>query len=340
MRDFSEWLSSVRERVDAHLSEYLDAKVDEAKSLSPDSLELVDGVRSLTMRGGKRFRPVVLEAAFLAVSANDAETITTPAGAALEMLQSYLLIHDDWMDQDDERRGGPAVHAMYRESHERHLADALGILAGDLAAAYSLELLMGAPIPPAQLNEAIHIFLRIQKEVFFGQHLDITANADVEKMHDLKTGSYTVRGPLLLGAALADASEEQTAALVAFANPLGEAFQLADDLLGTFGDTDATGKPGNDLRNGKRTSLVSEAERLLSGDALAPLNRVMEGGASEAEIAAASELLITSGARANVEARLTQRLDEAKAALGSAPLNEEGKQRLRVLADRLAVRSE
>lgn len=328
----------MKSQVDSRLEGYFAEKLKEATLMSPDSVELVEGVQSLTLRGGKRFRPMMVEAAYSAVLPNASKS-AVDAGASLEVLQSYLLIHDDWMDQDDERRGGPAVHAMYRQRYESHMADSLAILAGDLACAYSLELLMDAPFPLEQLPKGLEIFLQIQKEVFFGQHLDITANPNVAKMHDLKTTSYTVRGPLLLGAALAGATDTQNAALTAYANPLGEAFQLADDLLGTFGDMATTGKPGNDVKNRKRTSLVGEAERLLAKGSRDPLDRVMEGTGSDEDVDAAIALLVSSGAKENVENRLRQRADESKAALKGAPLDPAGVEILAGLADRLALRA-
>ncbi|MEM1413423.1 MAG: polyprenyl synthetase family protein [Myxococcota bacterium] len=336
----AEFLPRVRAQVDAKLTTYMDAKLAEARVLSPGSIELVEGIQALTLRGGKRFRPVVLSAATACVAPDKPLEDTIAAGAALELLQSYLLIHDDWMDQDLERRGGPAVHAAFRQRHEEHLADSLAILAGDLASAYAFELVLEAPFPAARQRDAFDAFLQIQKEVFFGQHLDITANADVSKMHDLKTGSYTVRGPLILGALLADADEAAMNAFLAYGNPLGEAFQLADDLLGTFGDQGATGKPGNDLRNGKRTCLVSEAEKLLPAGQRDALDAVMSGSdRSEATLAAAGRLLIESGAKANVEARLQELLAAAHGALDAAPFSAEGVTLLKGIADRLAVRS-
>ncbi len=338
MTELAQWMKDVKEGVDARLNSYFDAKEAEARTISPDSVELVDGIRSLTMRGGKRFRPMMVEAGYRAVAPEGPEQAAIDAGAGLEILQSYLLIHDDWMDQDEERRGLPAVHMMYRERYDGHLADSLAILAGDLACAYSQELVLGSDFG-ARLAQGVEIFMRIQKEVILGQHLDCTANADVARMHDLKTTSYTVRGPLLLGACLAGATEAQASALSTYAGPLGESFQLADDLLGTFGDMGKTGKPGNDLRNGKRTSLVGEAERLLAPGERDALDRVMAGEQAEEVIAAAAELLITSGARANVEARLRARSEEAKAVLSDTPLDENTKEILRGLADRLALRA-
>jgi len=339
MTNVSAWMGEVREKIDARLRSYLDSQLDEVKGISPDSAELVNGVRELTLRGGKRLRPVALSAAYSAVKPEGSLDDTIDAGCALEILQSYLLIHDDWMDQDDERRGGPAIHRMYRDDHPRHLADSLAILAGDLGCGMAWELILNAPFPASRRSAALRQFVQIQKEVYYGQHLDLTANADVSRMHDLKTGSYTVRGPLLIGAHLGDASEEQVEALLAFGNPIGEAFQLADDLLGTFGDTDATGKPGNDLRHGKRTCLVAEVEKLLPQEDRTVLDRVMQAEAPhDADVAAAMELIVSSGAKKNVEDRLETLLAQAISVLEDAPLDDLGVATLKHVADRLAVR--
>lgn len=336
------WVASVRERINKKLASYFQIKLAEAMKISPESIELVEGIADLTMRGGKRLRPVVLDAAYRCVKPDGGDDITTSAGASIEVLQSYLLIHDDWMDQDDERRGGPAVHKIYEgRGHGLHISNALAILAGDLASAYALELMLDAPFPEGRRDEAYRHFVRIQKEVILGQHLDLTANADVSRMHDLKTGSYTVRGPLILGALLADASNQEIECLIDWANPIGEAFQLADDLLGTFGNEGETGKPGDDLRHKKRTCLVAETERIVDDAELGPIRDLMAAGEpSDAQVAAASELIISSGARKNVETRLTTLLDQAKAALKAAPFKGQGVETLEWLAERLAIRKD
>src|SRR5262249_23537715 len=157
--------------------------------------------------------------------------------AALEILHAYLLVHDDWMDQDEVRRGGPSVHVMLRRAvSDDRLGDAAAILAGDFGSAMAQRLLLQVEAPAAHLAEAAKVFARIQEDVVLGQTLDLLdPSCDVETKHDLKTGSYTVRGPLALGAALAGASDERRAALERFGAPLGVAFQLRDDLLGVFG---------------------------------------------------------------------------------------------------------
>jgi len=159
----------------------------------------------------------------------------------------------------------------------------------------------------------------------------------VRQVHLLKTASYTVRGPVGMGARLAGASDLQVAALVAFATPLGVAFQLRDDVLGTFGDATAMGKPaGSDLRAGKRTALVVHALKEPGGAAVSAV--LGQADASEAQIAAAVRVLEESGARRAVEAEITSLVTEAREALVSAQLTPAGRALLEGAAAALTVR--
>jgi len=338
--DLPSFLRDVRALTDARLRDFFESKRREAERLSPRSLELVSALESLTMRGGKRLRPVVTAAAMRAVDASAPLDRMVDAGAALELLQTYLLAHDDFMDGDLERRGGPAVHAIFRTTYgDDHLGDSLGVLAGDLANAYSLELYLRAPWPDAELRGALDALLDLRKEVYFGQHLDTIGDPDVARMHDLKTGSYTVRGPARIGALLAGADEVQLAALRAWADPLGEAFQVADDLLGTFASSDATGKPGDDLRHGKRTSIVSIAEAELEGADLEILRAVLGvADASDAAMADATGMLERTGIKRRVEERAEACLRASEAALRDAPLDPSGIAMLNAIGHALAKR--
>ncbi|HEX2676446.1 MAG TPA: polyprenyl synthetase family protein [Polyangiales bacterium] len=337
----SETFEQVVQRVNAELATFLDAKREEARRVSPRAIELVDAVAELTMRGGKRLRPVALHAGYRSVCANGEAQCTSAASAALELLQTYFLIQDDWMDSDEERRGGPAVHVVLtRACGDERLGASLAILAGDLAAGYAFELLHRAPFPSARLQEGLAAFSRMHTEVVFGQQLDLLEHDDVALMHHLKTGSYTVRGPLRLGALLGDASAAQLDALDQLGQPLGVAFQLRDDLLGTFGDPQKTGKPaGHDLREGKNTVLVAEARRTLGAADKATLENVLENvEASTDEIAEVRDLLVRSGVRARVEAKLDALVAEASQVLDRAPFEAEGAGMLRALLQRFAQR--
>jgi len=334
-------MTEVRERVDARLRGFLEEKHRTATRISPEGVELAESITRLTLRGGKRLRPAVLVASFQAIDPDGDLARTDDASAAIELLQSYLLIHDDWMDLDDERRGGPSTFAELRDKYDdAHLGASLAVLAGDLASAYAWELCVAAPFPDGRLRDGLAVFTQMQEEVFFGQHLDLTGSPDVARMHDLKTGSYTVRGPLRLGALLGGASRAQLDALDAFGAPLGLAFQMRDDLLGTFGDPSATGKPaGNDLRAGKRTSLVRAAEERLTTEQRAPLTAVFGmRDADDSAVSEAAELLVTSGIRREVEDRLERLVAEAHDALRAGGFAELGRERLAALTELLARR--
>jgi geranylgeranyl diphosphate synthase type I len=316
-------MSDVRTRVNRRLAEFFEEKRGVAEGVSPTASELVSAVGTLTMRGGKRFRPAMAVAGFRSVSRDRDIVDITDLLAALELLQSYLLIHDDWMDQDDRRRNGPSVHAAFEENHaDRHLAASLAILAGDLAAGFAWELLNRVSVVPERSGEAIAEFASMHQEVVFGQQLDLLACDDVALMHHLKTGSYTVRGPLRLGAVFGDAGPSQLAALDRFGAPLGIAFQLRDDLLGVFGDGNKTGKPvGGDLRAGKNTALVAEARALLEETERRSLERVLgDPSAPDDAVAEAIRLLDGCGVRRRIEERLDERLGQARAALQTGSL--------------------
>ncbi len=330
----------VREIVDARLEDFFAATRSSTTRTSPRSAELVDALATLTMRGGKRLRPIVAAAAMRAVAPELPLVSIASLGAALELLQTYLLAHDDFMDRDLERRGGPAVHAVFRARYgDDHLGDCLGVLAGDLASDLCMELLLDAPFPHGQLRPALDAMLELRKEVYFGQHLDVVGDADVARMHDLKTGSYTVRGPARLGALLGRASVEQLKALRAWADPLGEGFQLADDLLGTFGDAKATGKPGEDLRHGKRTSLVLEAEARLPAEELESLRALLgKTDASDLDVRAVVASLERHGVRDAVRARADACLRSSAHALSGEPFDPRGAALLVGLGHRLVHR--
>ena len=325
---FQAHLRMVKGQVDGALATRLDALRVRLREVGGADLEVVaDAMKSLVIRGGKRFRPALLVAAYEACGGEGGIAATLGGCEALELLQTYLLIHDDWMDGDDLRRGGPTVHAALRAHfQDAFRGDAFGILAGDMASSMAQAALAGSRLAPGRVLAASREFAQLQVDVVLGQMLDMqgaaSTDAQMDRLHELKTGSYTVRGPLLMGAALAAASPAARASLERFARPVGLAFQVRDDLLGTFGDSAKTGKSDVcDLRRGKRTALLVEAEK---DPASAPyLNGVVGvAQASEGDLAALRNWLTESGVRARVEARLSSLLGEARQALDDAPPSE------------------
>lgn len=307
---FLELLGRLRPEIDRRIGERYDGVTERARTHGPLVVAMVDAARDLALRGGKRLRAGLIAAGWMAAGGDDDLDAAIDGGVAFELLQTYLLIQDDWMDGDLTRRGGPSVHAALTEKlggQQRGASSA--ILASDLTWSLSIETLLGVKrLSAATRLEVLSTFLRVHEDVVLGQQIDILGSSeDVEAMHDLKTGSYTIRGPLVLGATMAGGSSELRTLLTRFAAPLGVAFQLRDDLLGTFGDPAETGKPvGNDIIVGKRTALVAEAERLANEEERRAIaNAWGRSDANEREVSAATTALISSGARRAVEERQT-----------------------------------
>lgn len=338
---FEAYMRRVKARTEVALAGFLDAEQARRAELGPAVGEVLGAVRSLATRGGKRFRAVLASCAF--EGAGGDPEVFDGALVALELLQVYFLVHDDWMDGDLVRRGGPTVHAMLRERRGERLGDVAAILAGDWACGAAQEALATVRVSSGCAAEASRAFARMQSDVVCGQVLDVFAEslteAEVERMHALKTGAYTVRGPLELGAALAGAPGAHTRALVEFADPLGVAFQLRDDLLGTFGDEGITGKPRyGDLLQKKRTTLVVLGQR--DPAAKAAVDALFADPSPSTERAAScARALEAAGVRADVEARLASLLEQARARLAAVPTSRESRAVFEGAVSALGVRS-
>jgi geranylgeranyl diphosphate synthase type I len=339
---FGALLTTVRAEVDTRLRGYLDAKLDAVTVHGPEAAELVRALRDLCLRGGKRLRAALVVAGFRAASRNGDIDTAIDAGVALELLHAYFLIHDDWMDEDTVRRGGPAVHArLARRFRSHHLGCASGILAGDYAAALATDVLSRLELRSSRQARVFTCFAQMQADAVIGQQLDLIGRArSVESVYALKTASYTVRGPLLLGAHLASAPTRVLTALDRFALPVGVAFQLRDDLLGVFGDFSQTGKPrGSDLRSGKRTVLLTTALRRARGRDHHILKSVVGNPRpSKAELQAAVDVLQRCGAERAVLDRMEELLGRARLALRAGRIGTEARELLegaaRALVDR------
>ncbi len=303
-------LRTLQPDIENRLAGFLDASVEGTRALGPEVRVLVQEVRRLALRGGKRLRPALVATGFRTVSATADLEPALDAGVALELLHTYFLIHDDWMDGDRVRRGGPAVHvALAARFGSEHKGNASAILAGDYAVALACDAMARVETRPERLRGAFAAFAEMQLGAVAGQQLDMVGQGrDVELAYALKTGSYTVEGPLRLGALLAGAKEPTLEALARYARPAGIAFQLRDDLLSLFGEPKQTGKPlASDLISGKRTLLLGLALRRARGKDLTAIRRVLGNArASPTQLRVALAAIVASGAPELVERRITE----------------------------------
>ena len=301
--------------------------------------------------GGKRIRPQLCYWGWRGAGGEDCDEIIS-AAAALELCHAGLLIHDDIMDGSDLRRGRATIHRslarLYGGPGAEAFGQAGGILLGTLSLAWSDALLSSCDVEPARLRAAHHVFDAMRSEVISGQYLDmlaqLRAGSSVEQALTtirFKTAKYTVERPLQIGGALAGGPPALLRAYTRFGVPLGEAFQLRDDVLGTFGSAEETGKSAlDDLREGKQTVMYAHAVQHASPAQLAHL-RTWHGNPELTEERAEEvrRILIDTGALARVESMIEDRVRQAVAALNEAQIKPEAAGVLAEMADQLAHRS-
>jgi len=317
-------LKRIAARIEHRLVELFDAAAAGPSSgIFPTPLRtpVLEEVRELTLRGGKRLRAaLVICGASLFDDGAEEEPAVIDAAAALELLHAYFLIHDDIMDDDATRRGGPSLHvALADRLGDPRLGRDLAILAGDLAAALHEGLVSRLDTAESRRRLAAAIFSEMHLDVVHGQTLDMLGQSDAEEVALRKTASYTTVGPLTIGAALGGASPDQLVELAAIAAPIGVAFQLRDDLLGAFGTSKVTGKPvGTDLRRGKRTFLLAQALKSSSAEERAAIEAVLGvADAPDDAVARATAALVSCGARRVCEQRCDRLVGGALEAIGA-----------------------
>jgi len=323
-------LSAVAPPVEARIGVLLEAEANRWGLVDPELVPPIEALRRFVLDGGKRLRPAFCHWAFVGAGGDVAEPAVVDAGAALELLHAFALLHDDVMDGSRLRRGRSTVHVDFAGRHgaaawrgeARRFGEGVAILVGDLAFVYADLLMVGVP------RAATEVFNELRIELNIGQALDLIGTAEARRDRTMaqriaryKSGKYTIERPLHLGAALAGRLGDLAEPLSAYGLPLGEAFQMRDDILGTFGDPAVTGKPvGEDLREGKPTPLLAIATARAGASGADLLGRVGSLDLGDDEIAAIQRLMIETGAKEETERLVDELATEAVAALKGADL--------------------
>lgn len=304
---------------------------DELRAIGEELAPAADALQDYVVEGGKRLRPTFCYWGAIAAGAPDSEGLIR-AAASLELLQACALVHDDLIDHSDTRRGQPSMHRRFAGVHRDagwsgdpdDFGGAAAILLGDVLLAWSDAMFASSALDDAALRRAQPVSTAMRTEVMAGQYLDIVEQARGEttveralRVARFKSAKYTVERPLQLGAAIAGASEKVVAAYSAYGIQVGEAFQLADDLAGVFGDPAVTGKPvGDDLREGKQTVLIALAlEKAAPADASLLRTKLGDPSLPDSDIEMLREVISSSGAQREVQAMVAARWEAALAAL-------------------------
>ncbi|MDX5460341.1 polyprenyl synthetase family protein [Micromonospora tulbaghiae] len=343
--------------VDETLAAFLAAEVDSLSEIDAAMGGFAATARDCVMAGGKRVRPTFAYWGWRGVVGGEEPLCSVlPALSALELLHTFALVHDDVMDASDTRRGLPTAHRAAAARHRAagHTGDpdrygeAVAVLIGDLCMVWADRLMAHAAVPAERLLDVRRCYDQMRVETVAGQFLDVlgendSANWTVDRalrVARYKTASYTVQRPLLFGACLAgaDADDPLIAAYTRYGLAVGEAFQLRDDLLGVYGDPETTGKPaGDDLRTGKPTALLMLARQLADP----AQRRVLERAGSVTsgdEVDRLADVVRDTGATGRVERMISDRVTEALAALGTAPIDETARTALTGLATAATAR--
>lgn len=275
----NELIGKLKTKIDKRLAKFFEGEIKSARAVDPAFEEAVRMVADFTLRGGKRVRAALMYYGYLACGGRRTDAILD-ASLSMELAHSFLLIHDDIIDNDTLRRGRPTLHKEYEKlfwklkiDKPERLGVSLAMLCGDIAYTLANKILCESDFDPGCRTKALSDFQLMINHTAAGEIMDITKESkksltveDIIKTYKYKTAKYTIEGPLLIGSQLAEECIPPQEcikireALSQYAILLGVAFQIHDDIIGVYGDSKITGKEvGNDLRDGKRTILTLKA---------------------------------------------------------------------------------
>ncbi|TXT57577.1 MAG: hypothetical protein BAJATHORv1_10279 [Candidatus Thorarchaeota archaeon] len=359
MTDFEEVWTREAKFVNMALNEFLDMKIEQVRKLSKIHVQYYENVKEYIMRGGKRLRPVLVATGYKAIQKRLKEKHLYRAACSVEILHNGSLLHDDLIDHDETRRGGLTVHALYREWHkkeidadEKRAADfgmTMAILGGDSLINLGAQAISESHMSPEITVRCLKLYEDAFQDLVDGVLLEMMMvyedNPTPEtylEMIRMKTAVLFEKS-LLIGAAIGMATDSQIDALSNFGIKVGQAFQIQDDILGTFGDEEVTGKPADgDIREGKKTMLVLESYRRVSNEQKAVLNSLLgKDDMTNDEVEQVRSIFKDSGALQAAKEKMESLLEEGQKSLDSAdpPLRPKSKEFLLTLSNFLVQRS-
>jgi geranylgeranyl diphosphate synthase type I len=344
-------LATIAARVEQRLREFLEPEHARWAAFDADLAEPMAEIGRLVLVGGKRLRPAFCHWGYVAAGGDPADPMVANAGAAFELMHAFALFHDDVMDDAASRRGNPTTHTVFAQHHvengwageARRFGEGVAILVGDLAFVYGDMLMADAG------REAWSIWNELRIELNVGQVLDIIGSVRNERRRDkaeqicrYKSGKYTIERPLHLGAVMAapQRADELLPALSGYGLPLGDAFQMRDDVMGAFGDATVTGKPvGGDLREGKPTPLMARAVEAATPMQAAVLELVGRGDLTDLDVERVQQVIVDTGALADLESTIARLTVQAVTAIEVADIVPAARDELVALAAYVSQRT-
>ncbi|MDI6840511.1 MAG: polyprenyl synthetase family protein [bacterium] len=340
--EFQKELIEYKNQIDSVIKEYLEKERERASLIDSSNVKIIDFITNFCLRGGKRIRPILFVKGYEAVGGKNLPEITHTS-ICMEFLETYLLIHDDIIDQDAMRRGGPSFHKMSGGwKRDPRFGVSSAIIAGDMLGSLSSKVIMEANFREDLKLRALKEFTNAEIRCFHGELYDVilehqneVCEKDFFKMIDLKTASYTTQAPLIMGAILGNGTDVQIETLRKYGKLLGEAFQIIDDILGTFGDKNIIGKPvDSDIKQGKKTLLLIYAFKYAKKEDKNFLKMVCGNKKlTKSELQRVKNILIKTGSLAYSQNKAQELVNQAKAILNQNNLNSKTKNFLNQFSD-------
>ncbi|MEX2028484.1 MAG: polyprenyl synthetase family protein [Candidatus Curtissbacteria bacterium] len=320
-------------------------KVREAQKYSPVIANLYKDLYTFS-EGGKKLRAYFVWIGYQIGGGRDFSAVL-PISFAFEMTQNFLLIHDDVMDNSDVRRGKPTIHKIYEKRHGKHYGESMAILLGDIAAIEVFKIISDSKLSDERKVLCQHLFAQTLLDTAYGQGLDIEYSFrkptfdQIMQIAELKSGRYSVVAPLTIGAKLSGARASQLAALSRYGTAIGLVFQIADDILGVFGEEKALGKSTlSDMREGKNTLLIHKAKQMANPADRVKIERIWgRADASSADLSGVKKILESSGALLWCQAQNLKLIENAKGEIKKITTDKKLQQTLSQIADFVVNRS-
>jgi len=239
-------LLNFKKQFDREINIYLDNKIKNANKIDKKGSDLLKIIKEFINTGGKRFRPAIFYYAFSSYSSKNLPSILK-LSLIFELFHSFILIHDDIIDNSNLRRGNPTVHKKYDLSS--------AILAGDLSLMLADEIFSQGTVKPKTVN----LYNEFKQELLIGEYLDSIKIDDIDKIMDLKTARYSFIKPALIAFSMTNANSIDIKKWEEILREVGILFQIKDDFDGTFGNEKIIGKPvDSDIKEGKNTIIIKK----------------------------------------------------------------------------------
>ena len=357
MNDIDTVWDDEKEKVDHALTEYLDMVISQVSRLGAWHIEYYENIKEYMTRGGKRLRPLLVTMGYKSIDENIEVKHLYRAACSMEILHNGSLLHDDLIDHDETRRGGKTFHAIYRdklmktgtEERSQDYGMSMAILGGDALINMGGAIISASELEPQIAVKCLEIYQTAFRCLVNGVLLEmemvnipVTTPEVYLEMVNLKTAILFEKS-LVMGAIMAKATESQIDALSTFGTKVGQAFQMQDDILGSFGDESVTGKSADgDIHEGKKTMLLIQAQLLGNPEQKKELDRLVgKSDVTKAEVETVRDLFRETGALAVTKELMETLLHKGQAALekSNPPLNQQHKEFLLALSEFLTKRT-